>query len=99
MISTESPSHGYREPVATGHGGRATDHTRALGKPRPAFGCSRIGRNGRDWLLLGVGYGAAPALRAITYSAQGTRRSHQVIACPRQVSTTSSRPRTSLCCS
>lgn len=38
-----------------------------------------------DWLLLGVSNGAAPAFHAVTYSAQGTLKSHRVIASPRQV--------------
>jgi all-trans-8'-apo-beta-carotenal 15,15'-oxygenase len=39
----------------------------------------------RDWLLLGVSNGRAPAFHTITYSANGTLESHQVIPTPRQV--------------
>jgi all-trans-8'-apo-beta-carotenal 15,15'-oxygenase len=38
-----------------------------------------------DWLLLGVAHGRALSLHAITHSADGTLKSHQVIASPRQV--------------
>jgi all-trans-8'-apo-beta-carotenal 15,15'-oxygenase len=38
-----------------------------------------------DWLLFGVSNGAAPAFHAVTYSADGTLKSHHIIASPRRV--------------